>query len=70
MFFLLIGLKKSNQSSKHLSQKVAMKVRFSTLLINSTLSSRICLLLSGNFFVLYKISKPVKNRYGVMQEVF
>ena len=30
--YFLKGLSKSNQSSKHLSQKVVMKVRFFTLL--------------------------------------
>ena len=31
--YFLKGLRKSNQSSKHLSQKVVMKVRFFTLLL-------------------------------------
>ena len=32
--YFLKGLRKSNQSSKHLSQKVVMKVRFFTLLLS------------------------------------
>ena len=36
--YFLKGSRKSNQSSKHLSQKVVMKVRFFTLLLQNILS--------------------------------